>query len=192
VRRLLACLVVATIALSCRTAGMRRAYMALDSEGLRQRTSFFTDTQSIYCIGELVSARDDVTVSAVIKSTALVDATGQLVPVQQIYTVAEQAPGHTQLSLTSFAMLQTPAGTSTSMAPLDGVPYPAGQFVCELSIDGQLEESLSFSIDYPDCPTVPVAATISCQGWVKQGSRCPSSTPGQTCTCGTSGLWECP
>jgi hypothetical protein len=170
---------------------MRRAYMALDSEGLRQRTSFFTDTQQIYCVGELVSARNDVTVSAVIKSTALIDATGQLVPVQQTYTVAEDAPGHTTLTLTAFAMLQTPAGTSTSMAPLQGVPYPAGNFVCELSIDGQLEESVSFTIDYPACPAVPVAPTIPCQGWVKQGSVCPSENPGHTCTCAASGQWEC-
>ena len=54
------------------------------------------------------------------------------------------------------------------------------------------EKSVPFSVDFPACPTVPVAATIPCQGWVKQGSVCPSSTPGQSCTCAASGQWECP
>src|SRR5438105_9565045 len=39
-------------ALSCRTAGLRRAYTALDAQGNRKRTTFFTDTTGVYCIGE--------------------------------------------------------------------------------------------------------------------------------------------
>jgi hypothetical protein len=177
---------------SCRTAGLKQAYTALDSEGNRKRSTFFTDSQSIYCIGELVSARADVTLSGVIRSTRRYDAAGQLVPVEDVYTSDELAPGKTKDTIAAFTMNKVPvAENSTSSVSPDALPFPAGDYVCDLSIDGEHEETVSFSIVYPDCPTVPAAPTIPCRGWVKQGSQCPAETPNTTCTCASSGLWEC-
>src|SRR3954453_5211053 len=55
----------------CRTAGLQRAYMSLDESGDRRRTTFDTQTNAIYCIGELASGRADVTVSARIRAPVL-------------------------------------------------------------------------------------------------------------------------
>ena len=177
---------------ACRTAGFRRAYAALDAQGNRRRNLFFTDTQAIYCIGELTSGRDDVTVSAVIRSKSRYSAAGQLVPVVDVYGAGEQAPGRTTLALAAFTMTKAPiAESSTSTVPQDALPFPAGEFVCDLSVDGVVEETVPFSIDYPACPTVPVAPTIPCRGWVQQGAVCPAATPNTSCTCAASGTWEC-
>jgi len=178
---------------ACNTAGLRRAYMALDSQGARQRTSFYTDTTQIFCIGELVSARADVTVEAKIHSLTQVDASGQLVPYDILYTDGEQAPGQTNLFLAAFQMSKEPpaiaAGDTSSQ---DSLPYPAGDYACDILVDGKLEETLTFSIAFPDCPTVPVANTLGCRGWVKPGSVCPGVVPSQMCTCDAqSGNWKC-
>lgn len=177
---------------ACQTAGFRASYTALDSQGLRKRGTFFTDSQSIFCIGELVSARDDVTVSAIIKSTSRYDATGQLVPIVDVYGAGEMAPGKTTLTLTAFSMQQVPVSASSMPTQAPGaLPFPAGQYVCELSIDGSLADTVNFNVTYPACPAVPVAPTVPCKGWVKPGSVCPAASPNATCTCGASGLWEC-
>lgn len=188
-----ACAVVALFALgSCgRTAGLRRAYMSLDSQGNRQRDLFFVDSDQIYCVGEVTSGRANVTVTARIKSTKRFDLqSNSFVPYEEVYAVGEDAPGKTDLKLSAFLMPKLP-GESSSGTPPQGVPYTAGVYACELSIDGEFQETIGFTIAYPGCPAIPVVSGATCAGWVLPNSQCPAQIPGQQCVCGAKGTWEC-
>src|SRR5262249_17418258 len=112
---------------------------------------------------------------------------------EEVYADSEFAPGKTQLTLAAFPMLKGPPGLDAAgSAPQQGLPYPVGDYVCELTIHGTPEETVHFSVLFPDCPTIPVVATVPCRGWVRAGSVCPSVTPHTNCTCGAaSGTWEC-
>src|SRR4051812_33356547 len=88
---------------ACRTAGLQRAYMALDDSGDRHRTTFDTQTKAIFCVGELASGRTDVTVSAQIRATALFDpASGQIVAANVTMAAEETAPGQAEHTIVSF------------------------------------------------------------------------------------------
>jgi hypothetical protein len=169
--------------LACNTSGFKRTYMALDSEGNRKRDVFFTDSEQIYCVAEMSSGTSDVTVVARVRVWGLYDPlTGQLQErAGDIVGVEEQAPGVGANIVTSF-LIEKPEGSSV---------YPAGQFTCELYLDGELEASLDFETRYPDCPFKPIEVGSSCAGLVLFGNQCPSPAGG-TCTCAAdTGLWSC-
>ncbi|HEY3594720.1 MAG TPA: hypothetical protein VGL13_12630 [Polyangiaceae bacterium] len=173
---------------SCRTAGFKRVFMALDQKGDRQRTTFYTDTTAIYCAGELVSGRADVTVGSTIRAKTLYDPlSDSFVPAPKDVTwIGESAPGKTDDTMVSFQLLKSPSGVGNE----DNLPYPAGTFTCELSIDGELEDTVEFSIDFPACPILPPTGGEPCAGWVRPGSACDGAA-GLTCSCDPSGAWVC-
>jgi hypothetical protein len=168
--------------LACETAGFKDTYMALDATGNRKRTVFFTDTESIYCVAEMASGVDDVTVTAKLRARTLYDEfTGQPYALGTIIGVEEQAPGAGTDITVSF-QVEKPDGSDT---------YPAGRLTCELYLDGKLESELDFEVRYPNCPFEPIEPESSCAGVVLRGARCPSPSGG-SCTCGSeSGLWAC-
>jgi hypothetical protein len=162
--------------------------MALDSEGARKRTVFFTDTQSIWCDVDYSSGRKDVTFDAEIRAVRLwSDAAAAFVPVDVVQafgeTVGQQGTGNTA----GFEWLLQDATGSAVAAGSE--PYPVGDFRCDLRLDGDLVASLPFSIDFPMCPLVPVVAGVACAGWVREGSLCPDATGG-ACAC-SMGVWTC-
>jgi hypothetical protein len=166
----------------CDTAGLKRSYLALDSQGDRRRTAFFTDSESIFCIAELASGVTDVTVEGVFEQhTFFSPDSGEPIPLQRFVGMAELAPGAGEHLVTAFEL--------TRAVPQD--PYTAGEYSCSLYINGDRESVLRFEIRYPDCPATPVEAGIRCAGFVLNGSSCPG-TLGQSCVCGAEGLWECP
>lgn len=170
-------------ALGCNTSGFKDTYMALDAEGNRQRDVFATDTEQIYCVAEMASGAADVTVIARLRVWAVYDPlTGQ--PLERegdIIGVEEQAPGVGSSIRASF-LIEKPEGSEL---------YPAGQFTCELYLNGELEASLDYETQYPDCPFQPIEPESSCAGLVLFGSQCPSPIGG-VCTCvADTGLWSC-
>ena len=173
---------------SCRTAGLKRVFMALDQEGNRKRTTFFADSSAIFCVGELVSGRADVTVQSTIKAKTLYDPSSDtMVPGLGIAWVGEAAPGSTQGTLVSFELGKGEGGAGTS----EPSPYPVGTFTCELAIDGEREDSVDFDIAFPTCPMLPPTAGQICRGWVRPGSRCDGAGA-QLCVCeAASGAWQC-
>ncbi|HMJ52544.1 MAG TPA: hypothetical protein VK540_10725 [Polyangiaceae bacterium] len=173
---------------SCRTAGLKRVFMSLDEQGNRKRTTFFTDTEAIYCVGELVSGRADVTVRSTIQAKTLHDpSSDDMVPALGIAWLAESAPGKTNGAFISFQLGKAEGGGSTS----ERTPYPVGTFTCELAIDGEREDSVDFDIAFPGCSVLPPVTGQLCRGWVRTGARCadPGARP---CVCdGASGAWQC-
>jgi hypothetical protein len=163
--------------------------MALDDKGDRKRSTFFTDTTSIFCDGELVSGRADVTVGSTIRARTIYDpASDSLVPARGRAWIGEEAPGKTSGTIVSFRLLKVPGGVNG--ANDDGLPYPVGTYNCELSIDGETEDSVDFAIEFPDCPVLPPVSDQPCRGWVRAGSVC-DGTAGRVCECAPSGVWQC-
>lgn len=174
---------------SCRTAGFKQVFMSLDETGDRKRTTFFADSTAIFCAGELVSARADVTVNSSIRAKTMYDpVSDSLIPAEGIGWIGESAPGKTTDTIVSFKLLKSTSAIGT--ANEDQLPYPVGTYTCALSIDGELEDSASFAILFPACPVLPPTANESCAGWVRPGSEC-AGFEGGTCTCDPSGTWVC-
>jgi hypothetical protein len=169
--------------LCCNTAGFKDAYMALDGEGGRKRSVFYTDSEQIYCVAEMASGTADVTVTARVRVLAAYDAlTGQAIQrAGDIIAAEEQAPG-IGTDITASFLLEKPEGSEV---------YPAGQFSCDLYLDGELETSLDFETRYPACPFMPIEAETTCAGLVLLGSECPSPAGG-ICTCTPdTAVWSC-
>jgi hypothetical protein len=174
---------------ACRTAGLKRVFMSLDEQGNRKRTTFFTDTEAIYCVGELVSGRADLTVQAAIQARTRYDPLlDDNVPAEGIAWMAESAPGKTAGTFVSFMLGKVATGGETDS---DRAPYPVGTFTCELAIDGEREDSVDFAIAFPACPVLPPVSGQLCRGWVRVGSRC-TGAGARSCVCeGSSGAWQC-
>jgi hypothetical protein len=165
----------------CDTSGFRDAYMSLDSSGDRKRERFFTDTETIYCIAEIASGVDDVTVSARLRAQQIYDPRdGRVTNVDYDLGISEEAPGQGEVITISFELERPDA---------DG-PYAAGRFVCELAIDGEVKERVPFEVAIPDCPAAPIFSGGVCAGFVLDGARCAGAL-GDECACGSDGLWSC-
>jgi hypothetical protein len=177
-------LALAALALvSCNTAAVKKSYMSLDSEGNRRRTVFYTDTDTIYCVGELALGRKDVSVEASFRSTALATPKGDLVPIDAVLAVQDVSPGSTGSDVVvSFQLLKLANPTG---------PWPAGKFACDLAIDGEFEASAPFEIQYPPCPFQPPVTGDTCAGFFLPKSTCPGAVSPQTCTCTDHGVWQC-
>jgi hypothetical protein len=134
---------------ACRDAGLTDAYMALDSGGMLQRTVFYTDTATIYCVGKLDSGVADVSVSGVVRASSLyVSDRDAYVPVDEIVAVsaADQTPGMGQ-SVVAFQLDK--AVPEPSVDP-STVPFNPGTYVCDLYVNGELAR-------YPSRSTFPIA-----------------------------------
>jgi hypothetical protein len=181
--RLLLLLAVVPLA-SCNTAAVEHSYMSLDSQGDRRRTVFYTDTDTIYCIGELAIGRKDVSVEGAFRATALAEPpTGDLVPTDTVLAVQDTSPDATGSDIVvAFQLIKTadPQG-----------PWPAGKFACDLSIDGELEASVPFEIQYPACPFQPPSDGDQCAGFFLPQSQCAGADAAQSCVCSEAGVWRC-
>jgi hypothetical protein len=174
-------LIAMLFATGCDTAGFSDAYMALDSAGKRQREYFFTDTENIYCVGKLASGVDDLTVSGTLRAQQIYDRrSGEPIDVDYYLGTEDQAPGAGEDITVSFLLEHDQSND----------PYPAGKFVCELSLDGEVVERLPFEIKFPACPEAPVVSGAVCEGFVLQGARCPGALS-DDCTCEDDGVWSC-
>lgn len=165
---------------ACDTAGFRRSYMALDSQGERRRDVFFTDTKGIFCVAELASGVADVTVRADFAQRAYyLPEDGSRVELQRFIGSEELAPGAGEELITAFELQRS-----------QDQPYDAGEYACLLYLNGDLEAEHAFRVEYPECPAAPVETGVRCKGFVLDGSVC-SGIMGESCTCAASGAWEC-
>jgi len=169
------------LATACDTSGFSDAYLALDSSGKRHRDYFYTDTEAIYCIGKLASGVDDLTVSVTIRAEEIDDPkTGAAQRVDYYLGTEDVAPGAGKDLVVSFKLEKEE----------EDEPYPAGKFVCELSLDGELAERVPFEIRFPNCPEAPIVDGMLCGGFVLEGARCDGAFS-MPCTCGSDGVWQC-
>lgn len=171
------------LGVSCNTAAVKRSYMSLDQDGNRKRTTFFTDTEQIYCIGELAVGRKDLSITASLRSVALArPSTGMYFPLASTLAVEDVTTGSTGSDvLVSFELLKTNAAA----------PWAAGDFVCDLALDGELEASVPFEIRYPDCPVAPPRSGDACAGFFLPESSCIGAHSDERCECTNAGVWQC-
>ena len=185
------------------TANVDDAYMALDSSGQRKRNIFFTDTVAIYCVAEFASSRADVTLNVKLHQLSRYDFTAnQIVGFDAFPTEVEIAPGATARSQQDLLLVKADAKGVAD----DRLPYQAGDYQCEIYLDGQKEKTVKFSIQFPPCPDTRITPGSTCLGFYRLGDRCPELGAGSTnpanCTCNTvqgpmsdsnltGGNWSC-
>lgn len=168
------------LATACDTSGIREAYMALDADGNRRRDHFFTDTERIFCVAKVASGVDDLTVRGVVRATQLFDRRdGDAIDVDYYLAFADEAPGAGEDITVSFELERADSKE----------PYVAGRFNCELSLDGKLQETLPFVVNFA-CPEAPLVTGTLCEGFVVQGTQCPGAFD-ETCECESTGAWSC-
>jgi hypothetical protein len=178
------------------TARISDVYMALDGQGDRKRNVFVTDSKEVHCIIEMGIGRPGVTVEAVLRQIQRYDfGMDKFLDTNRVFASAENSPqagsGVQKLDVTLKVL-------DASGQPEDGAPFPTGRFICEASLDGVLEMSAIFNIDFPDCPTSTIVPGTVCFGFYKNLSVCPHygvSTGGlpnsPNCQCDVIKGWQC-
>jgi hypothetical protein len=260
---LLFALVASWAMTACATAGVSAIYMSIDSAGAQRRTTFYTDTNSIYCTTKFSSARVDATLDFTISQKAIYqwnDGKLNAKLVHPVFAVGEQTPGvgtetvvaelipptglavsascsgravpnlptggntcdavtnetagqcpmsYSSLGYDSagpgFTCCLPPPSSTVTTEPAPAIPYPAGEYACDVSLDGVFQGETIFFIDFPppasaplpgggssvNCPVPPPISGVPCYNWVPCDSRCPGFDPGELCTCEPAGLWSC-
>lgn len=177
--------------------------MALDPEGNRKRNVFFTDSVAIVCVAEFASSRTDVTLNLKLHQLSRYDfATNQNVAFDSYPTEIELAPGVSARGKQALELVKVDA----TGKPDDRLPFGAGDYQCEISLDGQKQKTVKFSILFPPCPDTRITNGTACLGFYKVDNQCPElgagSTNPATCTCKatagppsdtnlTGGNWSC-
>src|SRR5438105_6622429 len=131
---------LAPLVAACSDTDVHAVYAALDANGDRKRSSFFTDTASIYCDADYAATRLDITFNAVIRQ--VYDPTGpdhkanNAVPttepppnVDLVVAIGELDPGigHGVMSLQWTRPMDMSGGGT--------LPFLAGWYRCEYFVD---------------------------------------------------------
>jgi hypothetical protein len=184
--------------LSCKTIGLKEVFTSIDADGKRRRTTFYTDSQAIYCVIDMSSGRVDATIEAQFHQLQRYDY------VKKAFVNAENATivvgqdkveqGETRMAFTMARPKIIDITTGKDVAQ-DG-PYEPGQYTCEVLIEGKLEQRVTFNVLFPEngCPVTLAVSKRQCIGFYPEGVKCPGLPViggGNTeCTC-TVGGWEC-
>lgn len=179
---------------SCQTAGIKRVYTSTDGAGNYRRTTFYTDSQSIFCVAELASGRDDLTVRTTIRLKRRYDPFTRSLSEKgaEEIGVEEIAPGKGENLRSVVSVTKKGAdGAETK----DAAPFIVGEYECAVSIEGDAPEIVHFEVRFPEdgCPSFPARDGHVCSGYYPPGAVCPgTSTRGTAaeCTC-TDGAWSC-
>jgi hypothetical protein len=79
--------------------------------------------------------------------------------------------------------------------PKDDEPYTAGSYVCEMLLDGKVEGTAPFNIDFPPCPPAYIVVGGPCYRFYPAGQQCPKygekSRDQKQCRCSEAKGWEC-
>jgi hypothetical protein len=170
--------VCAALLVACGGSRVTDVYAALDSGGLRQRTQFYTDTVSIFCVAQVAGASAGTTVNAKIRETATPSGAADV-----LLAVGEDVVSSSAPDTIAFELTKPPDNP-------DG-PWPVGKFECDIQLDGVQEGSTTFDILMPRCPVYPVAAGDVCAGYYPVGAVCASADQTKGCLCDPTGVWKC-
>ena len=192
--RITALLVLCGTLASCTsTARISDVYMALDGNGDRKRTVFFTDTKEIHCIVEAGIGRKGVTIETIVRELQSYDfVADRFFPSDRVSANVETAPSPGDgLQKTDVAINpKAPDGSDAA-----GGPYAPGHFQCEAYLDGTLEQTAIFNVDFPPCPAAAIRPATTCFGFYKQNAQCPrygvTSRDAAQCRCSPTKGWEC-
>jgi hypothetical protein len=176
------------------TANVTEVYTSLDSDGARRRNEFYTDTKDIHCIAEAGIGRDGVTIEGFIRQRQVYDfRQDRFVDVDRVLAYSEAGA---QKSEGPFKFSLKLAKRDPSGAELEGAPYPAGRYECEILLDGRREGTAIFNVQFPPCPPAVILQGQTCYGFYKQNDLCPaageSGDKEPTCSCDEKVGWRCP
>ncbi len=168
---------------------VRSIKMALDGSNDRPRTTFYPDTQTLYCNVEFVGQRRDTTLQIYIRQNKRESAWGGNLENCNVILGAIEAVPQTGSSIQSLQAQhpQPPEGSS------DELPFPVGEFTCEVVVNGVLAGTAPFKITYPtpDCPPIGAIPGTSCRGWHKPNAKCSQADQAKSATCNpTTGVWD--
>ncbi len=181
--------------MGCSSAGtVNDVYTALDSEGVRKRTDFFTDTISIFCIVEYGGGDNAVTLNGIVRQISLYNPrTDKIEETNRVLATEELVPGKgsTRKLAVPFTKLDGKGATSLGAQ----FPYPAGNFVCEVSLDGKPAGNYPFTVRFAPCPDGVVLPGSGCAGFYKTNDSCPkygltSKDPSKVVCDGATGNWK--
>jgi hypothetical protein len=185
-RRVLLAAVLGLLASACSSGA--KVYMALDEQGDRKRSTFYTDTETMVCIAEIPAPRDGITVSATIRQTRTVDEKSVNVLIGVGESVPQKQVAGSSVPKVSFTLVHANANGATLT---DDEPWPPGSFECEVSVDGVARGSAPFDVVIPKCPLYPAAQGVRCAGFYPvNGDPCPAADQSVQCTCKDTG-WDC-
>jgi hypothetical protein len=161
-------------------------YMALDADGARKRTTFYTDTDAIVCIAEVPAGKGGTTVNAVIRR--VYDGSNR---VDDVIYVAEQVPQSQSGGSGAPKVAFTVTKPANDGGAQQDEPWPVGAFQCEITVDGTLKGVAPFKIEIPDCPLYPVTQGTRCSGFYSAGTTCKAADQSVSYTCdGNTGVWQ--
>jgi hypothetical protein len=189
------CALTSVLPACTKTANVADVFMALDANGDRKRSEFFTDTREIHCVSKVGIGRPGVTLEILTRQLQAYDPEGnRFFATNRVYSNVEITPSPQDgAQLVDFALQPLDAEGQ----PKDDAPFPPGRFVCEVRLDGELEGTAIYNIKFPPCPTSVIAGRPDkavCLGFYEDGRECPAYGLGSTdraiCRC-TGGQWDC-
>lgn len=181
------------------TANVSDVWLSIDDDGSRRRDVFFTDSTAVVCVAEVGVGRKDVTVEMLIRRIRGAPyGTRDFAPENTVVVatdvhpeVTRGKPGKLFLKLTATKVVDGKREEASD------APFTPGSYVCEVRLDGELQRSAAFNIDYPDCPTVAITQDQPCVGFypLDPVTFCPraglTGDPTPACACTPKG-WDCP
>lgn len=186
-------LVLLGVTTSCSsTARVIDVYTALDGTGDRKRQVFFTDSTELHCVVEGAFSRRGVTLEILYRQVQAYDLTnGKFFDTDRVQARSEFAPG-TGDGRQFFDSRLTTVGPDGE--PAEELPLEAGRWICDVYLEGKLEDTAIFNIVFPECPPAEILNGDRCIGFFEQNRECPrygaTSTDRARCTCKGFG-WEC-
>jgi len=180
------------------TAGIFDAYMSID--GTRRQNTFYTDTKNISCTVDVRGAQSrPVTTEVLIRQEQILGLQRNALNVNVVRTYSDFSGFGT--NTVSLKPAGPDGGTGGDDTP---VPFPAGRFRCEIYLEGKLEETLPFNVDFAPCPPQLIEPGAVCGGFYEGGRSCPRGGAGipnsgvpetniGRCTCSgeLGSLWVC-
>jgi hypothetical protein len=179
------------------TANVSDVWMSLDEDGGRRRKIFYTDSKAIYCIAEVSVGRNNATLEMQLHRVQAFDfAKDDFSNVDVITEYMELRPDVTKDRPAKIALkvVRTSVDAQGNVKEDDDAAFLPGRMICEVRLDGVLEKTAVFNIDFPECPQELIRNGEACFGFYKNGVVCPESgakgAPEPTCKCTEKG-WEC-
>jgi hypothetical protein len=191
-----ACLGVAVVACST-TVGVKDVYLSVDQDGARKRAEFFTDSDSIYCVVELSSARSGVTLDVLIRQISRIDLTsGEEGNVSRVLAASDQPVSKGTAQRVAIPLERPELEDKDAAEATTAPPFSAGNYQCEVAIDGAPQAPVPFRISLAQCPASEIKDATFCLGFYKSGTKCrrygDTSKEGASCTCeGSTKKWKC-
>jgi hypothetical protein len=175
------------------TANVSDVYLALDADGARKRNVFFTDSKEIHCIVEMGIGRQGVTMEVLFRQLKFYDFNlNKYFDTDRVLASAESSPQPAD-GIQKLDVQLLPSGPNGEQTP--GAPYPPGRYRCEARLDGALEETAEFNVDFPGCPSATIQPLSKCFGFYQSPFECPkyglTTTDPAKCRCSAAKGWEC-